>query len=125
MLLGGIDLHTPPGLPHDSPTPRGPPTACHLWLTLPFTVVLLPQFAAVEIMWLADIVGRQQQQQQHVSNAGSSSSSSPLDLVPDSVLADAAAWLTFVIQSGESEQLAAVPIGEGCWETLVEKLLLY
>jgi hypothetical protein len=98
--------------------------------------VLLPQFAAVEIIWLADIVS-QQQQQQHVSNAGSSSSSSssnagssssssssPLDLVPDSVLADAAAWLAFVIQSGESEQLAAVPIGEGCWEALVEKLFL-
>ncbi len=38
-------------------------------------------------------------------------SSGALADVPESVLADAAAWLTFVIQQGQAEQLAAVPIG--------------
>jgi hypothetical protein len=68
------------------------------------------QFAVLEIVWLADLLTSKQQQQQQPGNTNSSSSS-VLALVPGSVLADAAAWLTFVIQQGQSEQLAAVPIG--------------
>jgi hypothetical protein len=71
-------------------------------------LLLLLQFAVLEIVWLADLLTSKQQQQP------GSSSSSVLSLVPESVLSDAAAWLTFVIQQGQSEQLAAVPIGERC-----------
>ncbi|KAF6265753.1 ubiquitin elongating factor core-domain-containing protein [Scenedesmus sp. NREL 46B-D3] len=73
------------------------------------------QFAVLEIVWLADMLSSKQQllqQQQQLGGVNnSSSSSSVLSLVPESVLSDAAAWLTFVIQQGQSEQLAAVPIG--------------
>jgi hypothetical protein len=69
----------------------------------------------LEIVWLADLLTSRQQQPQPGS-ANSSSSTSVLSLVPGSVLSDAAAWLTFVIQQGQSEQLAAVPIGESCYQ---------
>eukprot|EP00878_Enallax_costatus_P005871 GHUV01006159.1.p1 GENE.GHUV01006159.1~~GHUV01006159.1.p1 ORF type:complete len:513 (+),score=160.68 GHUV01006159.1:14-1552(+) len=63
------------------------------------------QFAVLEIVWLANLLNSS-------SSCGSgSSSSSVLGCVPESVLADAASWLTFAIQQGQSEQLAAVPIG--------------
>lgn len=61
------------------------------------------QFAVLEIVWLADLL--------LTAKSSSSSSSGVLGSVPESVLADAASWLTFVIQQGQSEQLAAVPIG--------------
>lgn len=64
---------------------------------------LLVQFAVLEVVWLAELLLNKQQQQ----------SGSVLAAVPESVLADAAAWLTFVIQQGRSEHLAAVPIGGG------------
>lgn len=66
------------------------------------------QFAVLEIVWLADLL-RQQQQPQPGGN--SSSGSSVFSHIPESVLSDAASWLTFVIQMREAEQLAAVDIG--------------
>lgn len=71
------------------------------------------QFAVLEIVWLADLLNRQQQQQPSAAG-GINGSSSVLSSVPESVLSDAASWLTFVIQMREAEQLAAVDIGELC-----------
>ena len=65
------------------------------------------QFAVLEIVWLAELL-RQQQQQPAAGSNGSSVFSS----IPESVLSDAASWLTFVIQMREAEQLAAVDIGK-------------
>jgi hypothetical protein len=65
-------------------------------------------------VWLADLL---RQQQQQPGGGSSSSSSSVFSHIPESVLSDAASWLTFVIQMREAEQLAAVDIGElvGGW----------
>jgi hypothetical protein len=97
------------------------PPLCGFYLPFPLRVAVATaaaaaavlQFAVLEIVWLADLLTskQQQQQQQQPGSANGSSSSSVLSLVPGSVLSDAAAWLTFVIQQGQSEQLAAVPIG--------------
>jgi hypothetical protein len=66
------------------------------------------QFAVLEIVWLAELLRQQQQQQPAAGSSGSSVFSS----IPESVLSDAASWLTFVIQMREAEQLAAVDIGK-------------
>lgn len=69
------------------------------------------QFAVLEMVWLADLL-----QSSSSSSGGSSSSSGLLSCIPESVLSDAASWLTFVIQQGQAEQLAAVPIGKGLYK---------
>lgn len=62
----------------------------------------------LEIVWLGDLLQQQQQ-----SQPGGSSSSSVFSHIPESVLSDAASWLTFVIQMREAEQVAgACNIGE-------------
>jgi hypothetical protein len=69
----------------------------------------------LEIVWLGDLLQQQQQQQQQQQSqpGGSSSSSSVFSHIPESVLSDAASWLTFVIQMREAEQVAgACNIGE-------------
>jgi hypothetical protein len=64
-------------------------------------------------MWLADLLTKQQQQQPAAgSSSSSSSSSSVFSSIPESVLSDAAAWLTFVVNQRQAEQVAAAGVGE-------------
>jgi hypothetical protein len=76
----------------------------------------------LEIVWLADLLRQQQQQPGGSSGSSGSSSSSVFSVIPESVLSDAASWLTFVIQMREAEQLAAVDIGE-CWKSSKDRTL--
>jgi preprotein translocase subunit SecG len=76
------------------------------------------QFAVLEIVWLAELL-RQQQQHPAAGSSGGSSGSSVFSSIPESVLSDAASWLTFVIQMREAEQLAAIDIGERLLFTVV------
>eukprot|EP00879_Flechtneria_rotunda_P009788 GHRR01010238.1.p1 GENE.GHRR01010238.1~~GHRR01010238.1.p1 ORF type:complete len:402 (+),score=186.96 GHRR01010238.1:50-1207(+) len=80
-------------------------------LLQPDMVADATQFVVLEILWLADLVTSSKQLMQQAGSNSRSTAGSMLACIPESVLGDAAAWLTFVIKQGQAEQLAAVPIG--------------
>lgn len=55
------------------------------------------QFAMLTLSWLAHLLKEQ----------GSTSDSSVFSSIPESVLGDAASWLTFVVRQQQADQLTA------------------